>query len=92
MVITLTPEAEAVIRKKIESGQYQSAGDVIAAAVKLLDERDRREYLRGLLREAEEQVRNGEVVEWTPELQSRLFEEAKEMVRLGIPPDPDVCP
>ncbi|MFN8594364.1 MAG: type II toxin-antitoxin system ParD family antitoxin [Thermomicrobiales bacterium] len=92
MVVTVSPETEALIRKKVESGQYQSADDVIAAAMELLDARDRREYLRGLLREAEEEFRNGDVVEWTPELQSRLFEEAKEMVRLGVPPDPDVCP
>ena len=92
MEITLTPETEAVIRKKVADGRFASAGEVIEAAVTLLDERDKLEYLRGLLREAEEQTRQGKILEWTPELRRRLREEAEEMVRLGIPPNPDVCP
>ena len=92
MVVTVSPETEALIRKKVESGQYQSADDVIAAAMELLDARDRRDYLRGLLREAEEEFRNGDVVEWTPELHRQWFQEAAERVKSGAQPDPDVCP
>ena len=92
MDVTLTPKAEAVIRQKVASGAYGSADQAVEAAVMLLDERDRLDHLRVLLLEAEQQTRDGAVVEWTPELRSRLRHEAVAMARQGIPPDPDVCP
>lgn len=92
MEITLTPEAEAVVRQKLADGKFASADEVVAAAVTLLEARDRFERLRASLIEAEEQVRQGKTLEWTPDLRQRLRDEAAEMVRKGIPPDPDVCP
>lgn len=92
MIITLSPRAEAMIQERLESGQYASADEVIEAAVTLLEARERFERLRASLIEAEEQTREGKLLEWTPELRQRLREEAAAMVRQGIPPDPDVCP
>lgn len=92
MQITLSPETEAVVRQKVEASKFASVDEVVAAAVKMLDTRDRYDYLRGLMPEAEQQARNGEVVEWTPELDRQLQLEAKQMVRLGLPLDADVCP
>ena len=92
MEITLTPETEAVIQKKVADGRFATASDVVAAAVMLLDDQDRLEYLRGLLHEAEQQVREGKFVEWSPELHLKWRREARERVRQGITPDPDVWP
>jgi antitoxin ParD1/3/4 len=92
MDITLTPKSEELIRQKMSNGRYASASEVVEAAVLLLDERDRFEYLRGLILEAEEDIESGRTLEWTPELQRQLRREAEEMMRRGIPPDPDVCP
>lgn len=92
MDIMLTPKTEALIRKKVADGRFESAAEVVEAAVLLLDEEDRRGYLRSLLREAEQQTRNGDVLTWTPELERQLLLEADELDRLGIPIDPDVCP
>lgn len=72
MNITLSPETESVIRQKVGAGKFASADEVVEAAVKLLDTRDRYCYLRNLLLEAEQQIRKGEVVEWTPELDRQL--------------------
>ncbi len=41
MNITLRPEQEALIKSKLQSGQYQSVDDVIQAALDLLDEQDK---------------------------------------------------
>lgn len=41
MDITLKPDQEALIRSKLQSGQYQSVDDVIQAALSLLDEQDK---------------------------------------------------
>ena len=92
MEITLTPETEAVVRQKVVDGKFASAAEVVQAAVRLLDDQDRLEYLRRLVDEADQQVREAKTLEWTPELRQRLRAEAEEMVRQGIPPDPDVCP
>ncbi len=92
MSITLSPRAAAMVQERLESGRYASADEVIEAAVTLLEARERFDRLRASLVEAEEQVRQGKTMEWTPELRQRLRDEAAEMVRKGIPPDPDVCP
>lgn len=40
MNIALSPMLEELIRRKIESGQYDSAGEVLQEALHLLDERE----------------------------------------------------
>lgn len=92
MDVTLSPETEAMVRQKVADGRFASADEVIEAAVTLLEAHDRFERLRASLIEAEEQMRAGKTLEWTTELRQRLRAEAAEMVRQGIPPDPDVCP
>lgn len=89
MPIQLTPQAEARIREKVTSGLYANPEAAIEAAVRLLDEYDRRvQRLRVALAEGEE----GEALPWTPELMEQLSREAEEMQRRGETPDPDVCP
>ena len=41
--VSLTPELTALIATKIKTGHYRSASEVVRAALRLLDERDRRE-------------------------------------------------
>lgn len=41
MSITLDPETEALICKKVADGRFESESEVVEAAVRLLDERDR---------------------------------------------------
>jgi putative addiction module CopG family antidote len=89
MPIQLSPEAEALIRGKVDSGLYASAEAAIAAAVHLLDDYDRRMQR---LREAIALGEEGEAVPWTPELMVELSRAAEEMRRRGETPDPDVCP
>ncbi len=91
MPIQLTPEAEALIEKKVQSGLYASPEAAIEAAVQLLDEHDRRLHLQRL-RAAIAKGEEGEALPWKPELMARLTREADEMQRRGEMPDPDVCP
>jgi antitoxin ParD1/3/4 len=46
--INLTPQLEAMVRKKVASGLYGSASEVIREALRLMEEQDR---LRNLKRE-----------------------------------------
>jgi putative addiction module CopG family antidote len=92
MNITVTPKAEKLIRQKIANGSYQNPGEVVEAAMVLLDERDRLEHLRSLLREAEQEFAEGKVVAWTPDLHRQWRRETEDLVQQGIPTDPDVWP
>jgi antitoxin ParD1/3/4 len=92
MNVVLTPQLEAMIRERVESGRYASAADVVEEALRLLDERDRLEHLRSLLAVGLDQARRGETVEYTPELLEEIRQRAIERFRRGELPNPDVCP
>lgn len=93
MSIYVPADLEERIHEKIESGQYDDPSDVIRAAIRLLDKRDRKlQELRALVAEGLASAERGEVDELTPELMARIDREADEMIRLDIPPDPHVCP
>jgi antitoxin ParD1/3/4 len=40
--VSLTPELEAFVDQTVASGRYRSASEVVRAALRLLDERERR--------------------------------------------------
>lgn len=65
MEITLTPEHEALIKEKIQSGLYNSASEVINDSLRLLKEQDelkriRIEELKKEVMLGVEQIRRGE--------------------------------
>jgi antitoxin ParD1/3/4 len=62
MVVTISPELQDLIREKLETGRYRSEGDVVAEALRLLDERDRRAALEAALDEGEADLREGRFV------------------------------
>lgn len=89
MAIQLPPRSEALIAEQVASGRYASAEDVIAAGVRLLQAHDRkRQRLPAALAEGEE----GEGIPFTPALMRRLREEADELTRRGVLPDPAAWP
>jgi antitoxin ParD1/3/4 len=93
MSMTVPADLEERIREKVESGQYDDPSDVIRAAMRLLDTRDRKlQELRALVAEGLASAERGEVDEFTPALMAKIDREADEMIRLGILPDPNVCP
>lgn len=92
MALTLDPETEALIRQRVESGQFDSAGDVVAEALRALDEREKLHSLRAKLRAAAEQIDRGEGVELTDEQWQAIRERAIRRAAAGDLPSPDVCP
>lgn len=46
MNVSLTPELEQLVQKKVRSGRYLSASEVVRDALRLLEERDRLRDLR----------------------------------------------
>lgn len=57
MNISLTPQLEDLVKRKVESGLYGSASEVMREALRLLDERDRLQAVR--LDELRAEIRKG---------------------------------
>jgi len=57
MNISLTPQLEALVRKKVTSGLYNSASEVVREALRLLEEQDRIREMR--LQELRTEVQKG---------------------------------
>jgi len=57
MNISLTPQLEEMVKKKVESGLYGSASEVMREALRLLEERDRFNSIR--LEELRAEIKRG---------------------------------
>lgn len=92
MNVSLTPQLEAMILQRVESGRYTNASEVVREALRLLEEHERVQHLRSLLAVGLEDERRGELVEFTPEWIEGLDRRVEEQFRRGDEPNPDVCP
>lgn len=96
MNVNLTPQLEAMVRRKVEAGQYNNASEVVRDALRLMQERDDERNslarLRAAIAAAQEQFDRGEGRDYTPELLERLKQQATENARLGVPIPDDVKP
>ena len=57
MNVSLTPQLEELVKKKVDSGLYGSASEVMREALRLLEERDRIHAMR--LEELRAEIRKG---------------------------------
>jgi putative addiction module CopG family antidote len=86
MAKVLDPQLEAMLQEKVDAGLYSDTDEALEAAVRLLDERDRRlQWLRAELAIAEEQIERGELIDYTPELLEQITRESEESARRGRP-------
>ena len=93
MVIHVTPEIEADIRQRVESGEYADESELLREALRMLDARERRvQEIRASIEEGLAAVERGEGIELTPEVWEEIDREVDELVRIGACPKPDVCP
>ena len=84
----LTPQLEALVRQQLEGGPCRTADEVIAEALSLLDERDRRRRLLAAL----DAGAQGEGIPFTAALLDEIDREVDERVRRGDAPSPDGRP
>jgi len=92
MNVSLTPQFEAMVRQKVETGLYNNASEVVREALRLMDERDRRERLWEAIAIGDEQFARGEFTTWTADSMRRLTREADAEERQGSPIGDDVLP
>jgi len=63
--VSLTQELEQIVNKKVSSGMYQTASEVVREGLRLLVERDRRlESLRRDVRAGFEAIQRGEYTDY----------------------------
>ena len=90
MSISLTPDVEAMIQKKVDSGTYANASDAVRAGLQVLDEREQLREFRQSLIEADAEIDRGEGMELTSELWKQLIEEGRARARRSEPSDSDI--
>lgn len=61
MNVSLTPQLEEFVRRKVETGLYTSASEVVREALRLLESKERteREKLEALRRDIQEGIDSG---------------------------------
>ncbi len=69
MNINLTPQLEEMVRKKVASGLYGSASEVIREALRLMDEHDRirTRQIEALQQDIQEGLESGAPIPWNPD-------------------------
>ena len=78
--VSITPELDAFLQSRVQSGRYQTTSEVVREALRLQErhERERDEALAGLklkLRRGAEQAERGELLDG-----DEAFEELREMI------------
>jgi antitoxin ParD1/3/4 len=79
MSVVLSPETEEKIREKVASGLFPTADEVVQEALRLLEARERWNWLQQALAEGDE----GEAIELTPERMAQIRQRAIENARAG---------
>ena len=84
MNVSLTKELEALVNKKVKSGMYQTASEVVREGLRLLKERDQQESLRREIIAGFEEIDRGEYEEYDDNTLKDLAADihARGMVRL----------
>ena len=69
MNVNLTPQLEDMIKKKVASGLYNSASEVVREALRLMEEQDclRAIKLERLRQDIRDGINSGEPTPWDPE-------------------------
>ena len=76
MNVSLTPDLEELVKRKVDSGAYRSATDVVRDALELLEKRDARKLdaLRQEIQHAVGQIERGEFTEYETDQMTELFD------------------
>jgi len=82
MNVSLTPELEQLVNKKVKTGLYQTASEVIREGLRLLKERDDRvARLRADIRTGFDAIDRGEYDDYDEHTTKRLAEDIKKRGR-----------
>ncbi len=93
MHINLSPEMEEFIKRKITSGFYGNATEVVRDAIRRMQAEDLRlAAWQAAISKGDEQLDRGEGIEYSPTMRDRINQEAIDGMHSHRPIDPDVLP
>ena len=91
MHINLSSEMEQYIQRKVGTGFYSNASEVVRDAIRRMREEDEKlEALRAAVRVGDDQLDRGEGADYTPELLEKITEMALANANHGKKINPDV--
>lgn len=79
--VSLTPQLEDMIRKKVASGLYNSASEVVREALRLMEEQDRLRAIKleQLRQDIRDGLDSGDPTPWDPEEINRAGRQRREV-------------
>ncbi len=84
---------ETYIKQKVDAGFYSNATELVRDAVRHLREADeQRQALQAAVQVGDDQIARGEYRPYTPELFEEIKRNARDKVKRGHQPNPDVLP
>lgn len=84
---------ETYIKQQVDSGFYSNATELVRDAVRRLREADeQRQALLAAVQIGDEQIARGEYTAYTPALFEEIKRNARDKVKRGHKPNPDVLP
>ncbi len=88
MNVNLTPKLEDMVRRKVASGLYTSASEVVREALRLMQEQDRLRAakLEQLRQDIREGLNSGEATPWDPE---EIKQEGRKRRAARVNPSPE---
>jgi antitoxin ParD1/3/4 len=93
MHVNLSPEMEQFLRRKVETGFYANASEVVRDAIRRMHEEDEKvAALQRALEEGDNQLDKGEGRPYTPDLLTRATAKARDNARRVKKVAPDVKP
>ena len=76
MSIQLDPEVERRIHRQVETGHFDSASDVVRAAIALLEQHEELDELKADIKAGMDAYHRGESEEFTDDLLDKIFADA----------------
>lgn len=77
MNVSLTPELERLVQRKVKSGEYQTASEVVREGLRLIKERDKLNWLRAGIQKGIDDYERGDYEEYGESNLHELFEGVK---------------
>jgi antitoxin ParD1/3/4 len=77
MNVSLTPELERLVQRKVKSGEYQTASEVVREGLRLIKERDRINWLRAEIQKGIDAAERGEYEDYDENTTQGLVEDIK---------------
>lgn len=90
--LTVPKDIADSVRGLVDSGAFPDTDTVLREAMQLLTDQQEEQRFLASIEEARRSRAEGRSLPWNEDTKTRIREEAMEMIRLGIPPDSDVCP